>query len=177
MKALRYLYSKYRILLRFFWLFKAKKTAKSIGLKMFIGGPISLNNNTIIGSFCSTNGMIIRGNGEVVINDYLHTGNDLLIISSNHNYKNADYLPYDEKHEKKKIYIDKAVWIGDRVTILGNINIGEGAIIQAGSVVVSDIPALAIAGGNPAKVFSYRDESHYNNLVKSNKFNKLGDNS
>lgn len=35
----------------------------------------------------------------------------------------------------------------------GGVTIGEGAIIQAGSVVVSDIPKYAIAGGSPAKVF------------------------
>jgi len=52
----------------------------------------------------------------------------------------------------------------------GNITIGEGAIIQAGSVVVSDIPKYAIAGGDPAKVFKYRDIEHYEKLKKEKKF-------
>jgi acetyltransferase-like isoleucine patch superfamily enzyme len=62
------------------------------------------------------------------------------------------------------------VWLGSRVTILGGVTIGEGAIIQAGAVVVSDIPKYAIAGGNPAKVFKYRDIEHYERLKAENRF-------
>jgi len=42
--------------------------------------------------------------------------------------------------------------IGLNVTILPKINIGEKALIGAGSVVAKDIPAYAVAVGNPAKV-------------------------
>jgi len=66
--------------------------------------------------------------------------------------------------------IEDNVWLGHRVIILGGVTIGEGAIIQAGSVVVKDIPKYAIAGGHPAKVFKYRDIKHYNRLKKEKKF-------
>ena len=39
-----------------------------------------------------------------------------------------------------------------------------GVIVQAGSVVHGKIPALSIAGGNPAKPFAVRDAGHYNAL-------------
>jgi acetyltransferase-like isoleucine patch superfamily enzyme len=42
--------------------------------------------------------------------------------------------------------------------------------LQAGSVVVHDIPRLGIAGGNPAKVFKYRDENNFDLLAKNNEF-------
>lgn len=171
MKLFKFFYLKYRNLLKYFWLFKAKRTSKNIGLNFYIGGPTSLNINTSIGNYCSTNGMKIIGNGNVVIGDYFHTGNDLLIISSNHNYKNAEFLPYDNAQEQKNIDIGRCVWIGDRVTIIGSIKIGEGAIIAAGSVLTSDVPSLGIAGGNPAKVFKYRNSEHYNKLVENKKFN------
>ncbi|GHV46300.1 hypothetical protein FACS1894204_07620 [Synergistales bacterium] len=48
--------------------------------------------------------------------------------------------------------------------------IGEGAIIQAGSVVVSDIPPYAIAGGAPAKVFKYRNREHFERLKAEGKY-------
>ena len=70
----------------------------------------------------------------------------------------------------KDIIIENNVWLGDRVIVLGGTTIGEGAIIQAGSVVVSNIPKYAIAGGHPAKVFSKRDVEHYNKLEQENKF-------
>jgi acetyltransferase-like isoleucine patch superfamily enzyme len=53
---------------------------------------------------------------------------------------------------------------------LGGVSIGEGAIVQAGAVVVKDIPPYAIAGGNPAKVFKYRDIDHFQKLKEEKKF-------
>jgi len=53
---------------------------------------------------------------------------------------------------------------------LGGATISEGAIIQIGSVVVSSIPPLAIAGGHPARVYKYRDKEHYFRLRADEKF-------
>ena len=46
----------------------------------------------------------------------------------------------------------------------------EGAIIQGGSVVHGEIPPYAIAGGNPAKVFKYRNIEHFQKLKAEGKF-------
>ena len=54
--------------------------------------------------------------------------------------------------------------------ILPGTKIGEGAIIQGGSVVHGEIPPYAIAGGNPAKVFKYRDIEHFKKLKAEGKF-------
>jgi len=48
------------------------------------------------------------------------------------------------------------VRIGSNVIIPGGIQIGTGAIVAAGSVVVKDIPPYAVVGGNPARVIRYR---------------------
>lgn len=170
---IRFFLSKYVNCKRLIWRTKVQLTAKSSGEKIFVGGPSSVNSKTVLGNHFSTNGLNIRGSGKVIIGDYVHTGNDLLIITSNHNYKKPDFLPYDHRHENKQVNIERAVWIGDRVIILGGVNIGEGAILQAGSVVVSDIPALGIAGGNPAKIFKYRDEEAYYSLANQGKFYEL----
>ena len=50
------------------------------------------------------------------------------------------------------IAIGNNVWIGGNVTITPNVSIGDNAVIGAGSVVTKDIPANAIAVGNPCKV-------------------------
>lgn len=48
------------------------------------------------------------------------------------------------------------VWIGYNVTIMPGVQIGNGAIIAAQSVVVNDVPDYAIVGGNPAKILKMR---------------------
>lgn len=62
------------------------------------------------------------------------------------------------------------MWFGSDVIISGNVHIGEGAIVAIGSVVVKDVPAYAIVGGNPAKVIKYRDIEHFEKLKSENKF-------
>jgi chloramphenicol O-acetyltransferase type B len=170
LKFLRFILSKYLYCKRYMWVTKLRLTAKSTGKKIFVGGPSTVNNKTVLGEHCSTNGLTVKGSGSVNIAEFVHTGCDLLILSSNHNYKTARKLPYDNSIEDKSVIIGRAVWIGDRVTILGGVTIGEGAILQAGSVVVHDIPRLGIAGGNPAKVFKYRDENNFDLLAKNNEF-------
>ena len=114
--------------------------------------------------------MVIRGGGKVIIGNYFHSGEECLMITQNHNYDKGNAIPYDDTYIYKSIIIEDFVWLGSRVTILPGVKIGEGAIIQGGSVVSSDIPPYAIAGGNPARVFKYRDIEHFRRLKKDKKF-------
>lgn len=57
---------------------------------------------------------------------------------------------------KGRIVIGNDVWIGSSAIILSGVNIGQGAVIGAGSVVTKDVPPYAIVGGNPAKIIRYR---------------------
>jgi len=130
-----------------------------------------VTNNTFLGKNVNFNGIKIKGNGKVIIGDNFHSGEDCLMITSFHKYDGGDSIPYDSKEDiDKDIIIEDNVWLGDRVIVLGGVRIGEGAIIQAGSVVVKDIPKYAIAGGHPAKVFKQRDIEHYEKLKKEGKF-------
>lgn len=49
------------------------------------------------------------------------------------------------------ISVGNGVWIGADVTIVGNVSIGDGAIVAAGSLVNKDVPANTLVGGVPAK--------------------------
>ncbi|MFO7568366.1 MAG: acyltransferase [Smithellaceae bacterium] len=57
----------------------------------------------------------------------------------------------------EEVVIGNNVWIGDSAMICKGVHIGENAVIGAGAVVVKDIPANAIAAGNPASVLRYLD--------------------
>jgi acetyltransferase-like isoleucine patch superfamily enzyme len=114
--------------------------------------------------------MIITGEGKVTIGDNFHSGADCRIITHIHNFDHGEAIPYDSTYIHRDLTIEDNVWLGDQVILLGGITIGEGAIVQAGSVVVSDIPKYAIAGGHPAKVFKSRDVEHYERLKAEGKF-------
>lgn len=63
----------------------------------------------------------------------------------------------DDLFEELKVNkIGSDVWIGARSLILDGIQIGNGAIVAAGSVVTQDVPPYAIAGGVPARVIKHR---------------------
>ena len=148
---------------------KAIKSLVSYKEKPIVNNKSRFTKDTSIGRNCHFNGMDISGCGKVVIGDNFHSGGSCVMITQNHNIHGVA-LPYDQTYICKDIMIEDNVWLGSRVIILGGVTIGEGAVIQAGSVVVSSIPPLAIAGGHPAVVFSHRDREHYFKLKKLARF-------
>lgn len=54
------------------------------------------------------------------------------------------------------ILVRRGAYIGGNSTIRYGVTVGENAVVAAGSVVVSDVPANTIVGGVPAKVLAPR---------------------
>jgi virginiamycin A acetyltransferase len=52
--------------------------------------------------------------------------------------------------------IGNDVWIGYDCLVMPGVRIGNGAIISSRSVVVSDVPAYTVVGGNPARAIKAR---------------------
>lgn len=52
----------------------------------------------------------------------------------------------------KPVTIGNNVWIGGRAIINPGVTIGDNAVIASGSVVVKDVPANVLVGGNPARI-------------------------
>lgn len=150
--------------------YKVRNKAKKVGKNLYVGGKSSVNSNTILGDNVNFNGMTISGQGNVTIGNYFHSGVECLIIAQSHDYDHGETIPYGKKMIYKDIEIGDFVWLGSRVMILPGTKIGEGAIIQGGAVVHGEIPPYAIAGGNPAKVFKYRDVEHFEKLKSEGKF-------
>ena len=98
--------------------------------------------------------------GRCSIGDHVMMGEDCTVITRNHRFSATDKPMMEQGFEEERpVRIGNDVWIGDRVIILPGVTIGDGCIIGAGSVVTRDIPAYAIAAGNPAKVLRYRGDS------------------
>lgn len=148
----------------------AKHSLCSYGEDLHVNNPCVFSGDVTVGKHCNFNGMQVLGGGKVHFGDYFHSGIECMIITQNHNYE-GDMIPYDNTYVYKNVTIGDCVWFGNRVIVTGNVTIGEGAIIAAGSVVCKDVPPLAIMGGNPAKIIKYRNKDHYFKLKSEGKFN------
>lgn len=98
--------------------------------------------------------------------NFCSIANNLVVyVDGNHNYNNFSTYPFKERLNfncpitvcgKSAPVIGNDVWIGDNVTIQSGVTIGDGVVIGNNSVVTADVPAYAIACGNPAKIVKYR---------------------
>ena len=121
---------------------------------------------------------------HILIGKYSSLAGDMrLLMAFNHSYKGAtSTFPFEDQPRIKKILakagrnfepfeyppnlrarenryqliIGHDVWIGYGCFFAGAVNIGNGAIIGANSVVAKDVPPYSVVVGNPARVIKYR---------------------
>ena len=84
---------------------------------------------------------------------------DDVFLGPNVTFVNVNY-PRSKLYPKsfKKIIIEKFVSVGANATILSGIQIGEYALIGAGSVITRSVSAFSLLRGNPARVVGRVDE-------------------
>lgn len=148
----------------------ARNRAVECGENLKVNYQCVFSGRIYFGNNCNFNGIKVLGGGEVRFGNNFHSGVECMIITQNHNYDNGDAVPYDSTYILKQVFIEDNVWFGNRVIVVGNVRIGEGSIIAAGSVVSKDVPKCAIVGGNPARVIKYRNVEHYEDLKLQGKF-------
>jgi acetyltransferase-like isoleucine patch superfamily enzyme len=129
-----------------------------IGDETKIGAFVEIQKNARIGKFCkvSSHTFICEG---VVIEDEVFIGHG--VTFTNDSYPRATTAAGNMQTESdwkvERTVVRKGASIGSGATILSNTNVGENAIVGAGSVVTKDVPANAIVAGNPAKILRYID--------------------
>ena len=67
------------------------------------------------------------------------------------------------------VHIGKNCWLGAGVLVMPGVNIVDGSVIGAGSVVTKDIPAGVVAVGNPCRVLREIGEKDREFYFKNNK--------
>lgn len=82
---------------------------------------------------------------------------NVLIRSSNHPYKNQEFIPYGFWIEERKVFIWENCWIWEWVKIIPWTVIWEWSIIWMWAVVGWNIPPMSIVVWNPWKVIKTRD--------------------
>ena len=130
-----------------------------IGDHTKIGAFVEIQKNAHIGNNCkiSSHSFICEG---VSIEDGVFIGHSVTFINDSYpRAVNGDgELQTEQDWIVERTLVRKGASIGSGSTILSNVEIGEHAIVGAGSVVTKDVPANAIVAGNPAKLLRYIKE-------------------
>ena len=140
----------------------ADTTARHALLRELLGGfgegseirpPLHMDygTHTVIGARTFVNfGLVCLDVAHVTIGDDVQIGPNVQLLTPTH--------PLDAAQRRAKweaarpIVIGDNAWLGGGVIVLPGVSIGPNAVIGAGSVVTRDVPAEAVAVGNPARV-------------------------
>lgn len=117
---------------------------------------LSIGNDVYLGPHAT----IIATESKVFIGNKVLFGPHVTLIGGDHRITDVGRFIYDVLDKKPgddiDIHICDDVWVGTNATILKGVEIGRGAVVAAGSLVVKNVPPYAIVGGVPAKVLKYR---------------------
>lgn len=102
-------------------------------------------------------GTFIDPKGKVTIDDGAIISSNVTILSSSHVLDDCNILPYGPGYEYHTTKIGKGCWIGINAILLPGIELGDGVIVGAGSVVTKSFSSGSIIAGNPAKLLKKRD--------------------
>lgn len=135
-----------------------------IGDNVHLGGRLDIHS----GRFMNQPQLVIKNNAElgwnvritvnqeVVIEEDVRVSYDCRISDSDGHPREADLrrqnAPVDPK-DIRPVRICRDAWIGNGSHIMKGVTIGEGAIVGANSVVITDVPPYSLALGNPAEVY------------------------
>lgn len=129
----------------------------TIGVDIFTNSHIVVCQNAIlsIGSNSGITSTAIYCAEKIEIGNYVNIGAGCLVMDTNFHSTNWEIRMDREKDiinaKTAPVKIDDFVFIGARSIICKGVHIGEKSLVAAGSVVVKDIPAGELWGGNPAK--------------------------
>ena len=127
------------------WHFCHIQSGARIGENCSFGQNVNVSNNVKVGNGCKVQNNVSLYEG-VELEDFVFCGPSCVFTN--------DLTPrakYPKNHQYKKTLIKKGATIGANATIVCGHTVGEWALIGAGAVVASNVPAHALMLGVPAK--------------------------
>ena len=100
----------------------------------------------------------LDGRGSLLIGNNVSISEGVKIVTASHSISSKSF-----DLVKKPVVIRDYVWICINAIILPGVEIGEGAVVAAGSVVTRNVPPYTVVAGNPAVYLKTRiGNLHYN---------------
>lgn len=130
-----------------------------------IGSECNINCHTFIENEVVLGDRVTIKSG-VYVWDGIHIADDAF-IGPNVTFVNDKY-PRSKQYPEafQKTIIGRGASVGANATILGGVNVGEYALVGAGSVVTKDVPPYTLVVGNPARIRGKVDQ-HGNIIEKT----------
>ena len=116
----------------------------------FEGVPrIAIGNDCEIGAYST-----ISAARRIIVENFVHIADGVHIADYVYDHRNiclpSNSVPMADEHSE--IFIGRATRLEANVVVRGNVHIGRGCLIRAGSIITSDIPDYCVVEGNPAHV-------------------------
>jgi UDP-2-acetamido-3-amino-2,3-dideoxy-glucuronate N-acetyltransferase len=124
-----------------------------IGDHTKVGSFVEIQKGARVGRNCkiSSHTFICEG---VTVEDEVFIGHGVKFINDKYPRATRDdgRLQSDEDWTVERTVVRRGASVGTGATILGGVEIGERAIVGAGSVVTRNVPPNSIVAGNPARI-------------------------
>jgi maltose O-acetyltransferase len=125
-------------------------TSVQMGCKFLTGRTVYLGDRNVINFGCLLDGR----HSQIQTGADVSIGPEATILTLGHDPQSPDFA-----NRGGDVNIGDRAWIGYRAIILPGVNIGEGAVVGAGSVVSRSVDPYCIVAGNPAKVIGERSHN------------------
>ena len=121
------------------------------GVYLYNIGQLSIGNNVSIWPMT-----YIDAYGGVEIGDDVSIAHSCSILSFDHTFDEQDIPIKYQPVRKLPVKIEKDVWLGAKVVVLGGTTVRSGCVIGAGSVVTKNTEEKSVYVGVPAKKIKER---------------------
>lgn len=118
---------------------------------------------SVLRYFAASGGCYIQGNNGLFIGKGSMFAWGVKIITANHNVDNFDIWD-----DCEPVHIGENCWLGANVVILPGVQLGNGVIVAAGSVVTKSFSGNCVIGGVPAKLIRTRAGLQIERLISKN---------
>ena len=96
--------------------------------------------------------------GEVTIGEEAMIADRVYLSDTGHIYEDVtEPIKRQGLRDGRRLEIARGAWIGIGAAVVGNVRIGENAVVGANAVVREDVPDFTVVAGNPAQVVRRHD--------------------
>lgn len=113
---------------------------------------LRVGRGSVLGADC-----FLQAGGGITLHDNVLLGPGVKIWSVNHVFRDTTKLILEQGYEREAVVIGEGCWLGANVFVMPGVELPEGCIVAAGSIVgKKKYPPWSILAGYPARVIGNR---------------------